>query len=138
MLFDINPWRELERVRRELDSVFSHRSSSAATFPLVNVYNIKDDIIIEAELPGMKSDNISITFNDGNLTIAGERKTPEEYKKMSVVRSERSVGEFEKSFQIPMKVDHTKIQASFNDGILKIVMPKTEEAKPKKIPIEVK
>jgi len=135
MLLNINPWSELERIRRELDSVFS-RGASSTTFPLVNVYDVKNDIIVEAELPGMVSNDINITYNDGILTLSGERKQSDTYKEMTVVRSERSVGDFEKSFRIPSKVDQNKISASFNNGILTITMPKSEEAKPKQISIE--
>ena len=137
MLFDINPWTELQRVQRQLDSVFN-RDSSNGTFPLVNVYDAKDDIILEAELPGMASKDINITFNNGVLTLSGDRKQSLSYKEMSVVRSERSVGEFEKSFRVPSKVDQDKIKASFSNGVLTITLSKAEEAKPKQISVGVR
>ena len=135
MLLDINPLAKLEQVRRELDSVFNHGSSNP-TFPLVNIYDVKDDIIVEAELAGMARDDISITYNDGILTLSGDRKQPDTYREMSVVRSERPVGEFEKSFRIPTKINQNNISALFKNGILTITMPKSEEAKPKHITIE--
>jgi HSP20 family protein len=135
MLLDINPWTELQRMQRELDSVFNHASLNG-TFPLVNVYDSKDNIIIQAELPGMVSKDISITFNCGVLTLSGERKQPVKYKEMLVARSERSVVEFEKSFQVPTKVDQDRISASFSNGVLSITMSKLEDAKKKQITIE--
>ena len=137
MLLDINPLAELERVRREVNSVFYHGSSNP-TFPLVNIYDVTDNIIVEAELAGMARDDISITYIDGTLTLSGNRKQPDTYREMSVVRSERPVGEFEKSFRIPTKVNQNKISASFNNGILTITMSKSEEAKPKQITIEAR
>jgi len=137
MLFDINPWTELRRVQRALDSVVN-RNSSNGTFPLVNVYDAKDGIIIEAELPGMASKDINITFNNGVLTFSGDRKQSVSYKEMSVVRSERSVGAFEKSFRVPSKVAQDKINATFSNGVLTITLSKVEEAEPKQISITVR
>jgi len=137
MLLDINPWSELQRMQGELDSVLN-QGSPRATFPLVNVYDTKDDIIIEAELPGMASKDINITFKSGVLTLSGDRKQPVSYREMSVARSERSVGEFEKSFRVPSKVDQDKINASFRNGVLTITLSKVEEARPKQISIGVR
>jgi HSP20 family protein len=137
MLLDINPWTELQRMQRELDSVFNHASSNG-TFPLVNVYDSKDNIIIEAELPGMVSKDINITFNCGVLTLSGERKKPVSYKEMLVARSERSVGEFEKSIRVPTKVNQDRITATFCNGVLTITLSKAEDAKQKQITIEAR
>jgi HSP20 family protein len=135
MIFDINPWTELQRVQRELDTVFNHGSSNA-TFPLVNVYDVKDNLIIEAELPGMTDKDINITFSNGVLSISGDRKQSVAYKEMSVFRSERSIGEFEKSFRVPTKINQNKISASFINGVLSITLSKAEEAKPRQISID--
>jgi HSP20 family protein len=137
MLFDTNPLTELQRMQRELDAAFSG-ASLRATFPLVNVYDEAEEIVIEAELPGMAGSDIKITFSNGALTLSGDRKQPDSYKNMSVARSERSIGKFEKVFRIPTEVDPGKISASFSNGVLTITLSKAEEAKPRQISVEAR
>lgn len=139
MWFSIDPWQTLERVRGDLDRIMS--SSDAGTlssFPLVNIYDSKDDIVITAELPGLSKDNVSITFNDGILTLSGKREPCVLSDKYVSVREERSVGVFEKTLKIPVKVEQNKISAAFKDGVLTVTMPKAEEAKPRQIAIDIK
>jgi HSP20 family protein len=142
MLYTINPWQELERMQRQIDSVFRLRDQddgfSEASFPLMNIYDAKDDILVTVELPGMSSDQVSITASDGLLSIKGKRSDDSPGKKYAVVRRERSVGEFEKSVKIPSTVLQDRISATFKNGVLAITLPKAEEAKPKQIAIEVK
>jgi HSP20 family protein len=142
MLYTINPWQELERMQRQIDSVFRLRDQddiySAASFPLMNIYDAKDDILVTVELPGIAGDQVSITANDGLLTIKGKRPDDSPGKKYAVVRQERSIGEFEKSVRIPSTVLQDRISATFKNGVLAITLPKAEEAKPKQIAIEVK
>jgi HSP20 family protein len=138
MLWNIDPWRELERMRSDLDGLFGAGGRSVSrSFPLVNVYDSKDDIVVTAELPGYTKDNVGITFTDGILTLWGKRAAPAGSYEMTLVRQERSVGEFEKSLAIPNTIEQEKIAASFKDGILTITLPKAEEAKPKRISIQV-
>jgi len=142
MLYTINPWQELERMQRQIDSVFRLRDQddgySAASFPLMNIYDAKDDILVTVELPGISRDQVSITANDGLLTIKGKRPDDAPGTKYAVIRRERSVGEFEKSVRIPSTVLQDRISATFKNGVLAITLPKAEEAKPKQIAIEVK
>jgi len=142
MLYTINPWQELERMQRQIDSVFRLRNQddgfSAASFPLMNIYDAKDDILVTVELPGMSRDQVSITASDGLLTIKGKRPDDSPGKNYAVIRQERSVGEFEKSVKIPSTVLQDRISATFKNGVLAISLPKAEEAKPKQIAIEVK
>ncbi len=140
MLWNLDLWKEMERLRREMDNIFSgfSRTAVAATYPLINVYEDKDKLVVTAELPGMTKEKVSITFSDGVLTISGKQEQPESVKNMNAVRKERIDGEFEKSLNIPVKVDQDKISASFSNGILTITLPKAEDAKPKVIAIEAK
>ncbi len=146
MLWGIDPWKELERMKSDLDGMLgggtgrSHYGAPkpSMSFPLTNAYENKDDIRVVAELPGLTSDSVNIMFNDGILTIAGKREAPSEVREMSAVRRERSQGDFEKIIEIPVKVESDKISASFENGILTVVLPKAEEAKPRQITIEVK
>jgi HSP20 family protein len=140
MLWDVDVWSEMERLRREMNGLFSDygRTSGSTTYPLTNVYEGGENIVVTAELPGMTKDGVSITFSDGALTISGKQEPLANVKKMTVIRQERSLGDFEKTLRIPTKIDQGKIAASFANGILTVTLPKSEEAKPKTITIEAK
>jgi len=140
MLWDYDVLSEMDRLRREMNNLFSGygQATGTATYPLMNVYDSRDTIIVTAELPGITRDQVKITVADGVLTLAGETKPLAKAKGMTVVRQERSEGEFEKAFRIPTKVKQDAIAASFANGILTITLPKAEEAKPKTIAIEAK
>ena len=140
MLWNFDVWREMERLRREMEGLFSNygRTAASATYPLVNVYEDKDQLTVTAELPGMTKEKVSITFSDGVLTISGKQETPASAEKMFAVRQERTEGGFEKAINIPTKINQDNINASFVNGILTVTLPKAEEAKPKTITIEAK
>lgn len=138
MFWNMELLREMDRLRKEVDTLFSNyrQSSASITYPLVNVYDSKDEVTVTAELPGLTKDRVNITFADGVLTLSGKLEPLTGAAKMTSVRQERSVGAFEKNIRIPVKVEQNKINASFSNGILTIYMPKSEEAKPKAITIE--
>jgi HSP20 family protein len=140
MYWNVDVWREMDRMRKEMDGLFSNygRATGATTYPLVNVYDGKENIVVTAELPGMSRDKVHITFADGTLTLTGKREPLASVKAMTAVRQERSTGEFEKTVRIPTKVEQEKISALFENGIMTITLPKSEEAKPKTITIEAK
>ncbi len=132
-----NPWREMERMRRELDDAFERvgYGRSCPSFPLVNLYEGKDELTVVAEMPGVSKDDITISAVEGTLTISGKRPDGREREGQTVLRSERCGGDFEKQIRIPTKIENEKIEASFSDGILSIKLPKAEEAKPRQINI---
>jgi HSP20 family protein len=140
MLWDIDVWSEMERLQREMNNLFSNygRSSGSSSYPLTNVYDNQENIVVTAELPGMTKDSVSISYTDGVLTISGKQEPLANINKMTVVRQERAMGNFEKTLRIPIKIDQGKITASFTNGILIVTLPKSEEAKPKTITIEAK
>jgi len=139
MLWNADLLSEMERLRSEMDSLFSGFGREAATtYPRTNVYENRDAITVTAELPGLSKERVAITFADGVLAISGKQEPHARAKDMSVIRQERPTGEFEKTVRIPFKVDQQNIRASFSNGILSVVLPKTEEAKPKTITIEAR
>jgi len=140
MLWDADLFSEMERLRREMNGLFSNygQTSGSATYPLMNVYDEKDNIIVAAELPGFVKDQVDITFSDGILTVSGKQQPLAKTKNMTVVRKERPEGDFEKTVRLPTKIKLDAIKASFSNGILTITMPKAEEVKPKTIAIEAK
>lgn len=106
--------------------------------PALDVYEDKDQFVVTAELPGMKKDEIDVSFNDGSLTISGERKSEHENKEAGVFRSERYFGRFQRTVDLPAQVEGNKAKAEYRDGILTVALPKAEQAKPKQISVSVK
>jgi len=140
MFWNSDVWSEMERLRREMNGLFSHydRSAESSAYPLTNVYEDNDNLVVTAELPGAAKEKVSITFSDGVLTISGKQNRPDRVRNMTAVRQERTDGKFEKTLRIPTKIDQNRISASFANGILTVALPKAEEAKPKTITIEAK
>ena len=109
---------------------------SGTWVPPVDVAETQDRILVRAEVPGIKQEDISIEFENGLLTLRGERKL-EKTEGVTWHRVERIYGNFSRSFTLPRSVDPEKISASYREGILEVEVPKREEAKPKHIKIAV-
>jgi HSP20 family protein len=109
------------------------------TFP-VDVYETKDQqgYVIEASLPGVKPEDISITAIGDTLTISYATKGEEKVEKPNYVRRERYEGELRRTISLPTQIDPEKVQATYEQGVLKLVVPKVEAAKPKQITVNVK
>ena len=105
--------------------------------PALDVYEDKDNLTVKAELPGMKREEIEVSLHDGALTISGERKSEKKAEKGEVYRSERFFGRFQRTVALPSPVAADKVKANYKDGILTVTLPKTEEAKPKQIDVNV-
>lgn len=141
-----DPFRELvqmqERMSRLFEEFFPLSRREVEPFggwlPPVDIYETKDKMVIEAEVPGVNKDDLKIEYSDGILTIRGERKLEREVKEEDYHRLERSYGSFQRSFTLPSTLDVEKISATYKDGVLRIEIPKQEKAKPKEIKIEVK
>ena len=103
--------------------------------PSVDIIEDEKEWLVKAELPEVKKEDVKVTVEDGVLTITGERKLEKEEKDKKYHRIERSYGNFNRSFSIPATVDEEKIRADYKDGVLKIALPKKEQAKPKQIKI---
>lgn len=105
--------------------------------PPVDIFEDEHNIILQAELPGLEEKDLNLTVENNVLSISGERKLEHEEKKDNFHRIERSYGKFTRSFTLPQTVDTEKINAEFNNGVLKIMLNKLEEAKPKQIKIGI-
>ena len=120
------------------DSMFPAVSSEEnGWMPRVDITDDKDSIHIHAEVPGMKKEDVKVTFENGLLSISGERKREEKKEGTDYYRIERRYGSFARSFRLPEEVQPDKIQASYKDGILQITLPKAEEKKPREIEISL-
>ncbi|MGB8656990.1 MAG: Hsp20/alpha crystallin family protein [Candidatus Zixiibacteriota bacterium] len=105
--------------------------------PSVDVSETKDDIIIKAEMPGISKDDVKISIQDNVLTLKSEKRQEKEEKEANYHRVERSYGCFSRSFALPTAVKADKVKANYRDGVLNVTLPKTEEVKPKEIPVTV-
>ena len=103
--------------------------------PALDLYESGDHFVAVVELPGMRKEAIDISLHDGTLTISGERKLEKSSNGETAQRTERYVGTFRRSIALPSRVDPSKVSATYQDGILKVTLPKTEEAKPKQIQV---
>lgn len=143
----LSPLTEMERM---FDDFFQRRFLTPSWFPSlrlpdfgdvspsVDMFEEGDDLIIKAEIPGMKKNEISINFADDIVTISGEKKTEEKTERKDYYRVERSFGSFSRKLRLPVEIQIDKTHALFNEGVLEIRMPKSEAAKKKvkKIAVE--
>ena len=143
---EVANWSPLDRLasfRDEINRLFdtgaTARESSffSGWSPTLDLYDEKDRFLVSVELPGMKKDEINVSFQDGVLTVSGERKHEHEGKEGQTFRSERYFGKFQRSVTLPASVDAAKINATYKDGVLTLDLPKAEEAKPKQIQVNV-
>jgi len=135
---------ELERLRKEMNRLFDvyhpleRLPFGAGVFPPVNVYVDENTVYVTAELPGMDPAEIDISVHGDNLVLKGERKAEPEVGGVSYHRRERRSGSFNRVLTLPERVDAEKVSAEYKDGMLKIALPKQEEAKPKQIEVKAK
>lgn len=105
--------------------------------PSVDMFEEKNEVVIKAELPGMKKEDIDISLTDNTITLSGEKKKEEKVEKKNYYRVERSEGSFRRSFRLPAEVQTDKAEANFRDGVLEIRVPKTEEAIKQKVKVSI-
>jgi len=131
--------RMANRLNRAFDLRFqdSDRESLGIWNPPVDIFEDKDGVVLNAELPGMKKEDIELRVENNVLTLQGERKRENETKEEGYFRSERAYGTFSRSFSLPTSVDTSKVSAEYKDGVLSVSLPKAEEAKPKQIDVKV-
>ena len=135
------PRRSLLDFNSDFDHIFDNflgTSRDIDISPRVDVEENDNEFVVSAELPGIKKDEIKVNFQDGIMTISGEKKFENEEKRKNFHRIERSYGKFSRSLEFTSNVVADKISADYKDGILSITLPKSEEAKPKLIDVKIK
>lgn len=138
------PYREMEQLQNHINSLFDwsfgrrgeSESLDATWYPRVDVVEKENEYLINAEIPGVKKNDVKVAFENGVLTISGERKDEREEKNARYHVVERSWGSFRRSFTLPGNTDADKINADFKDGILTVKVAKSESAKPKQIEVK--
>ncbi|MBW2038519.1 MAG: Hsp20/alpha crystallin family protein [Deltaproteobacteria bacterium] len=129
-----------ERMNRLFEETFSRGPKEAEVgvwSPAVDILEKGEEIILKMEVPEVDQRDIDIKMEGNILTIKGERKLEEGTKREDYHRLERPYGNFNRSFSLPNTVDQGKIKAGYKDGVLRVILPKKEETKPKQIEVEV-
>jgi HSP20 family protein len=147
-----NPWQGLESLRREIDKAFEDfgwrtevpfrtaflPGRAARRYPLINLYEDRDNLYVEALAPGVDSASLDLTVVRNILTIAGEKhRVSDDIKPEAFHRSERATGKFVRHIELPIEVNENTVQADYKHGLLVITLPKAEQAKPKQISVQV-
>jgi HSP20 family protein len=140
-----DPFREVGSIRDEIDRVLDsfldrlpiRKGKEEPWLPLIDLEESKDELLVRAELPGMKKEDIKISISGDNLTLQGERELKKEDKDKTFHRIERSYGRFERVIPLPAEIEIDKIKAIYEEGVLHISLPKSEKVKPKEIYIDV-
>ena len=145
-----NPFREMDDLQRRMTSLFDwspFRRSSLTTddenmtvpewAPLVDIVEDGKEYLIKVELPEVQKDDVKVTVESGTLTISGERKAEKEQKGRRFHRVERYYGRFERSFSVPDDAEADDVKAEFKDGVLRVHLAKSEQARPKQIEVKV-
>lgn len=139
-----NPFRELFDLQRGINQLFDARMdvpredvALKAWTPAVDIYEDENAFLIKLELPEVTREDVKVSLNENTLSISGERRVENEQKRENYHRVERSYGQFYRSFTLPPNVNADAINAQFKDGVLRLTLPKREEAKPKQIEVKV-
>jgi HSP20 family protein len=142
-----DPFREMSSLQERMTRLMSdfrtrtpwaeEEMAQGAWVPAVDIYETKDAIVLNVELPGVSKEEISLEVKDNTLTLRGEKKMEKDVKEESYHRMERTYGSFMRAFTLPSTVQQEKVKARFKDGILEVSIPKAEEARPKQIKVDV-
>jgi HSP20 family protein len=140
------PFWPLQRWQREISRLFGdpfgdwlvpEKPFMEDWMPAVNVYEDKDNLVVEAEVPGMKKDEIQIYLSGDSLNITGERREIRAEKERDTYRAERSFGHFHRTIPLPAPIKAEAIEAHYRDGVLTVTCPKTDDARRKKVDVKV-
>ena len=147
-LVQFNPWKELDVLSNRLANIFGRqtakcdsecgeRVAAASWAPLVDIAEDDKQYLIKLELPEVDKKDLNVTVENGVLTVSGERKAETEDKSLKYHRVERVYGSFSRSFTVPQDTDASKVTAEFKDGVLRVQLAKSEQARPKSIEVKV-
>ncbi|MEW6189756.1 MAG: Hsp20/alpha crystallin family protein [Actinomycetota bacterium] len=138
-----DPFRDFLALQNEIGRLFERtfgleeRPRLGRWVPAIDMYETDDKLVIKAELPGLKAEDVEIHVDEDSLTIKGERKFSEEVKEENYYRIERRYGAFERVIPLPTKIKTTDVGATFKDGVLEVTLPKIEVARPKRVKVKV-
>lgn len=141
----LDPFRDLvdmqSEVNRAFDAYFGRQARPGAMdrvwAPAVDIYETKDDLVVSAELPGVKEKDVHLSIVGDMLALRGQRMGENQVNEENYHRAERWSGSFERHIQLPIPVQADKVRANYRDGVLEVRLPKVEEVKPREIKIEL-
>lgn len=138
---ELSPWSPLRDLEGQFNRLFGELArdydlTDGGWSPAVDLKEGEHEYTLEADLPGMKKEDIEVTVVDNTVTLKGERKHESETKEKGVHRVERRYGTFERSFEVPGGFQSDKIDAHFENGVLRVKLPKCDEIKPKQIEVK--
>ena len=140
-----NPLRELLDVRNNFDRIVESIFKPGVAFgeayanvPPVDVYEDKNNVFVKAEIPGLKKEDMDVSLTDDILTLSSTKSETREEKKENFYRKEIREGSFSRSLEIPCEIDRDRITASYSNGVLEVILPKTPEAKKKALKVNIK
>ncbi len=140
-----DPFRDLNTLQDRMNRLFEEANrggradeptATTSWSPSVDVFETEESIVVKAEVPGVDPKEIELSLENNVLTLKGDRRFEKETKDENYHRIERSYGGFSRSFSIPALVEEAAIKADYKEGVLTIVLPKTEKARPKQIQID--
>ena len=137
-----NPWTifdELESIQSDMNRLLSGAEAprrARAAYPPLNVWSTADGLVLDAEMPGVDPQDVEISVVGDELSLRGKVNIHEPAAGETVLRRERPAGEFQRTLQLPFRANTGAVKATFKNGILRIVLPRSEEEKPRKIAIE--
>jgi HSP20 family protein len=135
---DLDKWFDESFLRPfSLFGLSRRRGAAEEVVPTVDIFESNGDVVLKAELPGIKKDDIEITLSDGSITISGEKKKESEVKKKDYYKWESSYGSFCRTFALPAEVQGEKAKSTYKDGVLEVRLPKTEAAKSKEVKVKI-
>ncbi|MBF0609562.1 MAG: Hsp20/alpha crystallin family protein [Magnetococcales bacterium] len=142
MLVNYDSFRNFRTLQNEINRLFDRdieeSNGQISQWGMrVDIHEDKNQIVLQADLPGMELKDIHVNLENSLLTISGERKFSNEVKKENYHRVERAYGHFSRSFQLPPSADQGNINASYNNGVLQVTIGKREEAKPRAIEVKI-
>lgn len=137
MMHRFDPFAELSRIQDDMARAFTRRDAQARSWqPAVDIFEETDAIVVQAELPGVKAEDVDVTVDNGQLTIEGERKFDKREDKGQWHRVESTYGRFTRTFALPKTVTAESIEANLDAGVLTVRLPKRAEVKPRKIAVK--
>ncbi len=135
-----NPFADFDHWRREmlrlLDTGETFADVGAGVFPPINITQDEENFYVRAEIPGIKPDELSISAVRNRVSLAGKRELQREHERVSYHRKERPEGSFNRTVTLPTEIDAERVDARYADGILTIMLPKAERAKPRQIAVK--
>lgn len=132
----VDPWQEIERMRREMNRLFRGYASEGPEFPAISIVADEDKAQLIADIPGVDPEKLDVEVSESALTISGERPEPQIGEKASYVFRERGYGRFRRNILLPFEVDSSKVESIYRNGVLSITLPRAAKSKPRKVEIK--